>query len=73
MIFANFYGVIDGGFIDLMMGIILNYSIYKSSKDKNLYEESGDFIAMVFVFISTFLIFYKILFDIYIVYNLFKI
>ena len=56
-----------------MMGIILNYSIYKSSKDMNLYEESGDFIAMVFVFISTFLIFYKILFDIYIVYNLFKI
>ena len=31
MIFANFYGVIDGGFLDLLIGIILNYTIYNLS------------------------------------------
>ena len=73
MIFGNFYGVIDGGFIDLMMSIILNYSIYNKSKQSNLYQDSGDTIAVSFVFISTFLIFFKILMDFYVIYRLYNL
>ena len=66
MFFTNYYEIVDGGFLDLMMSVILNYSIYKILKINKGFVDSGDKLALVFVFISTFLVFSKIMMDLYV-------
>ena len=70
MVFANFYGVIDGGFLDLLIGIILNLSIYHASKQS---VASGDKVALFFVQVSILLILFKISLDFYVVSKLTKL
>ena len=67
MFLGNFYEIVDGGMVDLMISIILNYSIFKEQRENQGYSKSGDMVGIILMFIFTVLVMLKFAMDVFVV------